>query len=189
MDEWQCANDSGTGFRQVMNAHGINSAFNFFGTNAWERDFKKGSLGGTDSTYVDNVDAVLYTGHGGPNGFSFKDTAHDDGGIGPSDADWGNGDLEWLNLESCQVLRDTNGNMDQLTRWGGTVNGLHMINGYHTNARCVDGGTGRTIRPAPARRLDLSGGARPQRLGDHGDHEAALRPCATARSATSAPAA
>jgi hypothetical protein len=143
VDEWQCANDSGTGFRQVMNAHGINSAFNFFGTNAWERDFKKGSLGGTDSTYVDNVDAVFYTGHGGPNGFSFKDTTHDDGGIGPSDADWGNGDLEWLNLESCQVLRDTNGNMDQLTRWGGTVNGLHMINGYHTNARCVDGGTGR----------------------------------------------
>ncbi len=145
VDEWQCAQDSGYGFRNAMASKGIATAFAWHGMSAWEEDFKKASAGGTDSTYADNVDATWYTGHGNPNGFTFKNNAHDDGAINPSDADWGNGDLEWLQLESCQVLRDTNGNMDQLTRWGGAINGLHMMNGFHTNAICVDGGTGRTF--------------------------------------------
>ena len=145
VDEWQCAQDSGYGFRNAMASRGIATAFAWHGMSAWEEDFKKASAGGTDSTYADNVDATWYTGHGGPNGFTFKNNAHDDGAINPADADWGNGDLEWLQLESCQVLKDTNGSMDQLARWGGAINGLHMMNGFHTNAICVDGGTGRTF--------------------------------------------
>jgi hypothetical protein len=145
VDEWQCANDSATGFRSAMAAGGVATAFEFRGVSAWEEDFKKVSAGGKDDTYADNVDAMWYTGHGGPGGFTFKNTTHDDGSITPADADWGNRDLEWLQLESCQVLKDTNGNMDQLTRWGGAINGLHMMNGFHTNAICVDGGTGRTF--------------------------------------------
>ena len=31
---------------------------------------------------------------------------------------------------------------DYFSRWGGTINGLHMLNGFHTNAHCVGGGTG-----------------------------------------------
>lgn len=145
VDEWQCAQDSGFGFRNAMAARGVPTAFQFHGLSAWEEDFKKASAGGTDSSFTDNVDATWYTGHGGPNGFTFKNTTHDDNRITPADADWGNGDLEWLQLESCQVLRDTNGSMDQLARWGGAINGLHMMNGFHTNAICVDGGTGRTF--------------------------------------------
>jgi hypothetical protein len=142
VDEWQCAQDSAIGFKNVMAAHGVGTAFDWRGTNAWERDFKKASLGGTDSTYADNVDAMWYTGHGNSGGFTFKNETHDDRWIVPSDADWGNGDLEWLQLESCEVLRDTNGANDYFSRWGGTINGLHMLNGFHTNAQCVGGGTG-----------------------------------------------
>jgi len=35
--------------------------------------------------------------------------------------------------------------MDQLGRWGQAINGLHIMNGFHTNAYCVDGGTGRAF--------------------------------------------
>ena len=45
-------------------------------------------------------------------------------------------------LESCQVLRDTTGTHDYFSRWGGTINGLHILNGFDTNAQCVGGGTG-----------------------------------------------
>jgi len=142
VDEWQCAQDSATGFRNVMGSHGVSTAFDFRGLNSWEKDFKKGSLGGLDSTFVDNVDAQWYTGHGWPGGFTFKNTAHDDGSIVPSDANWGDGDLEWLQLESCEVLRDTSNTNDYFRRWGGTMDGLHMLNGFDTNAYCIGGGTG-----------------------------------------------
>jgi hypothetical protein len=145
VDEWQCAQDSATGFKNRMAAHGIATQFDFRGTNAWESDFKKTSLGGADTSYVDDIDAQWYTGHGWSGGFTFKDTTHNDGSIVPGDADWGNGDLEWLQLESCEVLRDTNGLADYFGRWGGTINGLHMLNGFDTNAYCIGGGTGATF--------------------------------------------
>ena len=50
-----------------------------------------------------------------------------------------------MQLESCQVLRDTNGTHNYFGRWGGAVDGLHMLNGFHTNAYCVGGGTGGTF--------------------------------------------
>jgi hypothetical protein len=142
VDEWQCAQDSAIGFKGVMSLYGVGTAFDWRGMNAWEEDFKKTSAGGNDSNYADNVDAMWYTGHGNSSGFTFKNETHDDRWITPSDADWGNGDLEWLQLESCQVLRDTNGANDYFSRWGQTINGLHMLNGFHTNAQCVGGGTG-----------------------------------------------
>ena len=103
-----------------------------------------GAQGGWDHIYVDNVDAQWYTGHGWSGGFTFKSSV-DDTEITPADARWGNRDLEWMQLESCQVLRDTNGFHDYFSRWGGAVDGLHMLNGFHTNAYCVGGGTGGTF--------------------------------------------
>jgi hypothetical protein len=142
VDEWQCAQDSAVGFKSVMASHGIGSAFDFRGANAWESDFKdQGMAGGHDNQFVDNVDAAWYTGHGWPGGFTFK-TNHTDTSIVPGDARWGNGDLEWLQLESCQVLADTNGTHDYFSRWRQAFNGLHIMNGFHTNAYCVGGGTG-----------------------------------------------
>ena len=66
-----------------------------------------------------------------------------DGSIVPSDARWGdNFNLEWMQLESCQVLRDTNGHADYFGRWAPAFDGLHLLNGFDTNATCVGGGTG-----------------------------------------------
>jgi hypothetical protein len=144
VDEWQCAQDSAIGFKSVMAAHSIPTVFDWRGWAAFEKDFKDSSLGGWDNTYVDNVDAQWYTGHGWSGGFTFKSSI-DDTEVTPADARWGDRDLEWMQLESCQVLRDTNGSHDYFSRWGGAVDGLHMLNGFHTNAYCVGGGTGGTF--------------------------------------------
>jgi hypothetical protein len=144
VDEWQCAQDSAIGFKNVMAAHSIPTAFDWRGFAAFEKDFKSQALGGWDHLYVDNVDAQWYTGHGWSGGFTFK-SAVDDTEITPADARWGDRDLEWMQLESCQVLRDTNGFHNYFSRWGGAVDGLHMLNGFHTNAYCVGGGTGGTF--------------------------------------------
>jgi Family of unknown function (DUF6345) len=142
VDEWQCAQDSAIGFKSVMASHAVPTAFDFRGWAAFEKDFKDVSLGGWDTTYVDNVDAQWYTGHGSPGSFTFKSSV-DDKWITPADARWGDWDLEWMQLESCQVLADTNGAHNYFSRWGGTMDGLHILNGFHTNAYCVGGGTGR----------------------------------------------
>jgi Family of unknown function (DUF6345) len=144
VDEWQCAQDSAIGFKSVMAAHAIPTAFDWRGFAAFEKDFKEQSLGGWDHSYVDNVDAQWYTGHGSPNSFTFKSSI-DDKNLTPNEARWGNRDLEWMQLESCQVLRDTNGTHNYFSRWGGAVDGLHILNGFHTNAYCVGGGTGGTF--------------------------------------------
>jgi hypothetical protein len=141
VNEWQCAQDSANGFRSQMLGHSQTVSFDWRGYNAWERDFKDPSVGGDDSSYVDNVDAQWYTGHGNSSGFTFK-SAIDDTQITPSDARWGNKDLEWLQLESCQVLRDTNGHNDYFGRWGQAFRGLHLLNGFDTSAYCIGGGTG-----------------------------------------------
>jgi hypothetical protein len=141
VDEWQCAQDSAIGFKSVMASHGVSAAFDWRGWSAFEKDFKDVTKSGWDTSYVDNVDAQWYTGHGWSGGFTFKSSV-DDTSIVPSDARWGDWDLEWLQLESCQVLADTSGTHDYFSRWGGTIDGLHMLNGFHTNAYCIGGGTG-----------------------------------------------
>jgi hypothetical protein len=143
VDEWQCAQDSANGFRSVMQSKGQLVNFDWRGASAWESDFKRTSAGGHDNNYVDAVDAQWYTGHGWSGGFTF-DGGHDDGDITASDARWGdNFNLEWMQLESCQVLRDTNGAHDYFGRWAPAFDGLHVLNGFDTNAYCIGGGTGR----------------------------------------------
>lgn len=140
---WACAQNSANGFRNTMASKGQSIIFDWRGNNAWERDFRDPSLGGTDSTYVDNADIQWYTGHGSAGSFTMENTTKDDKWITPADASWGNTDLEWLNLESCQVLRDTNGLADYFGRWGPTMDGLHVMNGFDTNASCLSGTGGR----------------------------------------------
>jgi Family of unknown function (DUF6345) len=142
VDEWQCAQDSANGYKSSMQSHGHTVSFDWRGVSAFEKDFRDTALGGWDATYVDNVDAQWYTGHGNSSGFTFKSSV-DDTWITPADARWGNRDLEWLQLESCQVLRDTSGTNDYFARWAQAFQGLHLLNGFHTNATCVGGGTGR----------------------------------------------
>jgi hypothetical protein len=102
---------------------------------AWERDFKDSALGGTDSTWVDDVDLLLFAGHGNQSGIFF--------GVNQSDltATWdestlGDRDLEWLILDACNVLQD---NATKWTRWGWPVfEGLHYIFSYDTITFDVD---------------------------------------------------
>ncbi|GAB6898697.1 DUF6345 domain-containing protein [Kineosporia succinea] len=142
VDEWQCAQDSANGFRSVMQNKNQSVKFDFRGTGAWEKDFKDKAQNGLDQSYVDSVDAQWYTGHGWSGGFTFKGN-HDDGTITPADARWGDDNLEWLQLESCQVLKDINGKLDYFGRWAQSFQGLHLLNGFDTTAYCLDGGTGR----------------------------------------------
>ncbi|MCE0534799.1 DUF6345 domain-containing protein [Kineosporia rhizophila] len=142
VDEWQCAQDSANGFKSVMQSKGHSVAFDWRGNSAFEKDFKDHKQNGWDDRYVDDVDAQWYTGHGWSGGFTFKGN-HDDGNITPADARWGDRNLEWLQLESCQVLKDTNGKNDYFGRWSQAFQGLHLLNGFDTNAYCIDGGTGR----------------------------------------------
>lgn len=98
---------------------------------AWEEDFKRQALGGTEENYIDSVDLQFYVGHGSPNSFTFDNAAHDDAWLTSADCNrtWGNNDNEWLALTSCQVLADAN-----LGGWAGCMNGQHLIMGFVTNA-------------------------------------------------------
>ncbi|GAB3246781.1 hypothetical protein GCM10027456_17740 [Kineosporia babensis] len=144
IDEWQCAQDSANGFKSVMKSQGHSIAFDWRGASAFEKDFKDKAQGGWDDSYVDKVDAQWYTGHGWSGGFTFKGK-NDDDRITPADARWGDVNLEWLQLESCQVLKDTNGKKDYFARWSKAFQGLHLMNGFDTNAYCIPGGTGKTF--------------------------------------------
>jgi hypothetical protein len=136
------SNASANGFKSALTTHGVGIQFDWRGNNAWEQDFKDPSRpGGDDSHYVDDVDIAWYSGHGSPGGFTFN-TNHTDTAITPSDARWGNRDLEWLQLQSCNVLEDTNGKHDYFSRWGPAFAGLHILNGFDTVAGCVAAGLG-----------------------------------------------
>lgn len=145
IDEWSCAQNSSNGFRDVMNSKGQTKIADWRGQWAWESDFKRTSNGGHDDVYVDKADIAYYTGHGWSGGFTFKNTTHDDDRITPNDARWGdNFNLEWMNLESCEVLRDTSGgNLDYFARWAPAFDGLHVLNGFDTLAQCNSGTGGR----------------------------------------------
>ena len=67
--------------------------------------------------------------------FTFE-SAKDDGEIYYTDTigDWGNGDMEWLALTSCQVLKDTWGGKKWYDRWIPDFDGLHIMLGFETNA-------------------------------------------------------
>lgn len=117
--------------------------FNWTGPSAWEIDFKQGG-GGIDHLYVDNVDTLFYIGHGWGGGFTFESNVND-GSIVPADVvgAWGNVDLEWLTLLSCQVLKAEHGGQMWWQRWGPAFDGLHLLTGFQTNAYDVPAFGGR----------------------------------------------
>lgn len=105
--------------------------YSYAESSAWEEDFKRAALGGTENSYIDAVDLQFYVGHGWPGGFTFANNTHDDGSLVPNDCfrSWGDNDNEWLALTSCQVLADSN-----LSNWAACMNGQHLIMGFVTNA-------------------------------------------------------
>lgn len=120
------------GFINRMQAGGVVERFSWSGTLAWEQDFKSTQ----DTIWIDNTDITFYSGHGYGGGFTFEDTTHDDSTLDYNDAtdDWGDRDLEWLALLSCQVLKDSWAGMSHFTRWKQEFDGLHLLLGFHTYA-------------------------------------------------------
>jgi hypothetical protein len=110
--------------------------FHWTGQSAWERDFKQSA---DHDVMVDNVDETFYCGHGSGQGFTFESNK-DDGNLTYLDprisanGDWGDIDLEWLALLSCQVLKGTHNGLSWAQRWGPAFDGLHLLLGFQTNA-------------------------------------------------------
>ena len=67
-------------------------------------------------------------GHGNGGGFTFESN-HDDGTLAYADVAgaWGDLDLEWLALLSCQVLKEEWGGQRWWQRWGPSFDGLHLL--------------------------------------------------------------
>lgn len=113
---------------------------------AWERDFKEPPrwAGGLDSLYCDNVDLCFYVGHGWPFGITFVNPVQskawllntDVGALGGWTGAWGDVDLEWMTLLSCQVLQGNWANPAQnaFSRWVPAFDGLHLLCGFDTVA-------------------------------------------------------
>lgn len=134
----QYNDDLVTGFYNKLGADGFSKKFNWGDSSAWEEDFKKVSLGGTDSSWADDVDFVVYSGHGWPTGFYFNND-HDDKKLRGTedwhDAEWGDKDLEWIMIDACQVLIESDDHGNWAKRWGwGVFKGLHLILGWDSIA-------------------------------------------------------
>jgi hypothetical protein len=131
--------DFANGFYNKLGANGFSKEFNWGNTLAWEEDFKKAEFGGTDSSWVDDVDFVVYSGHGSPTGFYFNND-HDDrklrGTKNWHDAEWRNRDLEWIVLNACEVLTEYDDHGNWAERWarGGVFKGLHLLLGWDSKA-------------------------------------------------------
>lgn len=134
------------GFHDELVAHdGWTGEFNWGDSSSWASDFISGGAGGDDANWVDDVDMVYFTGHGGPFGIYFKgDTSQSpsvfadnhaaDGASG--NLRLGDRDLEWLALEVCNVLQweaNRHGKTyNVFDRWRGTFRGLHTICSFTT---------------------------------------------------------
>lgn len=124
------------GFYNALGNIGWTRVFNWGNGNAWESDFEKASVGGSDNFYADAVDFAYFAGHGSPSAFYFG-TPHDGDGawtcrVHTSEASWGETDLEWLVLKACQTLQFSNWGV--FDRWRPAFQGLHQILGYDTIA-------------------------------------------------------
>lgn len=88
---------------------------------------------GRENDYMDNHDFTWYGGHGNPDYITFThpwSVPYYDRLLRHSQAygAWGDNDAEWAALYSCKVLANR-------SYWASTMNGLHLICGFHTNAR------------------------------------------------------
>ena len=123
----------------TMDSYGVHKEYVFNSQLSKERNFidLNSSANGLDHRYVDNVDTLAYIGHGAGDGFTFL-TSDNDNKLTYLDAEqgnaWGNKNLEFMALMSCQVLKEIHGGLLWNQRWGRVFNGLHLICGFQTNA-------------------------------------------------------
>jgi len=114
-------------FINAFNSAGVKAEFNYSGQDVWEYDFKYNS---EKQELVDSADLVFYLGHGNSGGFTFETQKGDDYLYYPdAHLTWGNKDMEWLCLLSCNVLAGS-----PAQTWGWTFDGLHLLCGFSTYA-------------------------------------------------------
>jgi hypothetical protein len=132
-DLHQCDDDA-QGLKDQLGYGGWTKRFDFPNGRAWEEDFKGLNKpgGGTEWYYVDSVDLAYFSGHGGSDSLSFGvgGRDHDDEWLTYNDClgDWGDGDMEWMAFNACQVLADAHRD-----DWSRCMDGLHLILGSVTN--------------------------------------------------------
>jgi hypothetical protein len=158
-DLWN-RDDCATGFYEEIRAHpDWEGEFNRGDADAWEEHFKRASMSGTDSDWIDDVHFAYFAGHGaGSTGlgrgsaFTFGKNAHDNWILaaipGNREPRWGDGRLNWIVLDVCSALAKKEDGTDvpyTLTqRWRNSdvMHGLHYILGFRTLAY-DDGDRGR----------------------------------------------
>jgi hypothetical protein len=96
----------------------------------WEKDFRSAHLSGNDNNLSDNVDLFAYCGHGKINWDPLlNDTTHDSYKVDNRKIRWGDVDLEWALMYTCNFL---NRGITGSNGTGQMMNGIHMICGYGT---------------------------------------------------------
>ncbi|MFZ2634419.1 MAG: DUF6345 domain-containing protein [Desulfosalsimonadaceae bacterium] len=135
-DLFDCVSEGRKFEDAIQNNSSWNVKFGQENNGAWEKHFKADYLGGRDEWYIDDVDLALYSGHGGSTGFWFP-TWNDDTFVGYGDVDWGDRQLEWIIIDACAVLNDSNGLVYNKWAWP-VFEGLHYILGYSSITTDVD---------------------------------------------------
>ncbi len=153
--------DCAQGFYNVIKAHpDWKGRFDRGNADAWEEHFKRVSMGGTDTDWIDNVHFAYFAGHGAGSGyqstgvgrgggFTFGKYAHDDWVLsaipGNREPRWGDKKLDFIVLDVCSALAwksDGDGVLYTICqRWANSdvMHGLHYILGFRTVA--YDSGT------------------------------------------------
>jgi len=133
----QYTQEDAESFYNALGNIGWTKRFSYGDALAWESDFEKPDVGGSDSSYADSLDFAYFSGHGSPTAFFFGVNRDGDGShtyrVHYTEAEWGDKDLEWITISACEVLKYDDPAGDVFDRWGwGVFRGLHMILGYAT---------------------------------------------------------
>ncbi len=111
-------------FSDYLNDRGWTWLFDWGGANAWEQDYKRADLGGTNQDWIDATDIFIHCSHGTDDALFMARTDRDDTLVSSGDINdaWGNRDLEWAFFHCCL-------NMKTLA-WHNALNGAHAISGW-----------------------------------------------------------
>lgn len=104
-------------------------------SDVWEKDFKSSSLGGNDYRLADDVDLLIYAGHGVVPGSSYgssdyalcMNNQNNSFYARQGDMRLGDRDLEWFVTFTCNFTRGTSNEIGRM------FNGLHALCGYKTD--------------------------------------------------------
>ncbi len=139
-DDAPYADDCAEGFYYTLGNAGWKLSFNYGDALAWESDFEKSSVGGSDRYFVDDVDFAFFAGHGDSGKIGFSTNYDGDGNyekqVHYSEVKWGDRDLEWMTLVTCDTL-----DPDYKDEWIAHAcagNHLHALLGFKTKIEPSD---------------------------------------------------